>query len=92
MTRGIQLHVPRLSLSNTTSTPDNLAVQRSRNAVHGWAQKAGLQPDSGAVPNQRALNWCVIRITEQPFWLYAAVDTDTRHSAISVLSPWTEPQ
>ncbi|SDK11179.1 Transposase (or an inactivated derivative) [Halovenus aranensis] len=77
MKLGIQMHVAGLSLSNTISALDNLGVQRSRKAVHDWVQKADLQPDGGAAPNQVALDESVIRINDQQYWLYAAVDPET---------------
>jgi putative transposase len=77
MKLGIQMHVAGLSLSNTISVLDNLGVQRSRKAVHDWVQKADLQPDGDAAPNQVALDESVIRINDQQYWLYAAVDPET---------------
>ena len=40
-------------------------------------QKADLQPADDASPDHVALDETVIRINEQQFWLYAAVDPDT---------------
>ncbi len=77
MKLGIQMHVAGLSLSNTVSILDELGVQRSRKAVHDWVQKADLQPDGGQSPNQVALDESVIRINDQQYWLYAAVDPET---------------
>ncbi|WP_246988309.1 IS6 family transposase [Halorientalis marina] len=74
---GIQMHVAGLSLSNTISVLDNLGVQRSGKAVHDWVQKADLQPDSGTSTNHVALDETVIRINDQQYWLYAAVDPNT---------------
>jgi transposase-like protein len=77
MKLGIQMHVARLSLSNTVLILDELGVERSRKAIHDWVQKADLQPDTGASPNQVALDESVIRINDQQYWLYAAVDPET---------------
>jgi len=74
MALGIQSHVAGLSLSNTVELLDALDVQRSRKAVHGWVQKADLQPDLGKSPNQVVLDETVIRINDQQFWLYAAAE------------------
>jgi transposase-like protein len=52
----------------------DLGGQRSRKVIHNWVQQANLQPDSGKSPNQIVLDETVIRINEQQFWLYAAVD------------------
>jgi len=40
-------------------------------------QKADLQPDGGESPNQGALGESVIRVNDQQYWLYAAVDPET---------------
>jgi putative transposase len=77
MKLGIQMHLAGLSLSNTISILDGSGVQRSRKAVHDWVQKADLQPDGGAAPNHVALDESVIRINDQQYWLYAAVDPET---------------
>jgi transposase-like protein len=90
MRLGIQMHVAGLSLSNTISVLDELGVQHSRKAVHDWVQKAELQPDGGANPNHVALDETVIRINNQQYWLYAAVDPDTnRFLHIRLFSTFT---
>ena len=77
MALGIQSHVAGLSLSNTVELLDALGVDRSRKAIHDWVHKADLQPESGHSPNQVALDETVIRLNDQQFWLYAAVDPQT---------------
>ncbi|QHS16170.1 IS6 family transposase [haloarchaeon 3A1-DGR] len=79
MKLGIQLHVAGLSLSNTISIFDMLGVERSRKAVHDWVQKADLQLEGGANPEHVAVDESVIRINDQQYWLYAAVDPATNH-------------
>ena len=74
---GIQLHLAGLSLSNTKQHLDRLGVERSRTAIHNWVQKAELQPDSDAAPNQIAVAETVIRVNDERHWLYAAVDPET---------------
>ena len=74
---GIQLHLAGLSPSNTKQYLEKLGVERSRTAIHDWVQKADLQPDSNANPNQIAVDETVIRVNGQRHWLYAAVDPDT---------------
>ncbi|WP_311174016.1 IS6 family transposase [Halobellus ordinarius] len=74
---GIQLQLAGLSLSNTVSLLEELGVERSRKAIHDWVQKAELQPTEGRNPNHVAVDETVIRINDQQFWLYAAVDPDT---------------
>ncbi|MFC7216057.1 IS6 family transposase [Saliphagus sp. GCM10025334] len=77
MKLGIRLHLAGLSLSNTISELEKFGVERSQKAVHGWVQKAELQPASNASPGQVALDETVIRINGHQFWLYAAVDPET---------------
>lgn len=77
MELGIQIHLGGMSLSDTVSMLDRYGVDRSRTAVHNWVTKADLQPDPGQSPNQVALDETVIRVNDQQYWLYAAIDTDT---------------
>ncbi|WP_136591665.1 IS6 family transposase [Salinigranum halophilum] len=77
MKLGIRLHLAGLSLSNTVRELERFGVQRSRKAVHDWVQKANLQPVDGASPNHVALDETVIRVNDEQYWLYAAVDPDT---------------
>ena len=77
MKLGIRLHLAGLSLSNTVRELEWFGVKRSRKAVHDWVQKADLQPADGASPNHVALDETVIRINDEQYWLYAAVDPDT---------------
>ena len=74
---SIRLHLAGLSLSNTIRELEKFGVERSRKAVHDWVQKADLQPADDGNPDHIALDETVIRINEQQFWLYAAVDPDT---------------
>jgi hypothetical protein len=89
MRLGIQMHVADILLSNTIFVLDELGVQRSRKAVHDWVQKADLQPDSGASPNHVALDETVIRINNQQYWLYAAIDPNTGFCSGSERFPLT---
>jgi transposase-like protein len=77
MKLGIQIHLGGLSLSDTVSILERYGVDRSRKAVHDWVQKADLQPTAGRSPNQIALDETVIRVNDQQYWLYAAIDTET---------------
>ncbi len=77
MELGIRLHLAGLSLSNTVKERETFGVQRSRKAVHDWVQKADLQPVSGTSPNKVAVDETVIRINDQQYWLYAAVNPET---------------
>ncbi|WP_247004482.1 IS6 family transposase [Halosolutus gelatinilyticus] len=77
MKLGIQFHLAGLSLSNTVSFLADLGVERSRNAVHDWVRKAGLQPTEGRSQNHVVLDETVIRINSQQYWLYAACNPET---------------
>ena len=77
MKLGIQLHLAGLSLSDTSSLLAGLGVDRCRSTVHNWVQKADLQPTEGRNPNHVAVDETVIRVNDQRYWLYAAVDPDT---------------
>ena len=77
MQLGIQIHLGGVSLSDTVSILETYGVDRSRKAVYDWVHKADLQPDPGQSPNQVALDETVIRVNDEQYWLYAAIDTDT---------------
>ena len=79
MKLGIQLHLAGLSLSDTVSVLAGLGVDRCRSTVHNWIQKADLQPTKGRNPNYVAVDETVIRVNDQRYWLFAAVDPDTNH-------------
>jgi putative transposase len=75
--KGIRYHLAELSLSNTVVLLDDLGVDRSRVAVHTWVQKADLEPAGGDQPDRVAVDQKAIRVTDQQYWLYAAVDPAT---------------
>ena len=77
MKLGIQLHLAGLSLSDTVSVLEGLGVDRCRTTVHNWIQKADLQPTEGHDPDYVAVDETVIRVNDQRYWLFAAVDPDT---------------
>jgi len=85
--KGIRYHLAGLSLSNTVVLLDDLGVDRSRVAVHNWVQKADLQPAGGEDPDRIAVDQKAIRINDQQYWLYAAVDPDTNRILHSRLFP-----
>jgi putative transposase len=90
MELGIRLHLAGLSLSNTVKELEKFGVQRSRKAVHDRVQKADLQPASGTSPNQVAVDETVIRINDQQYWLYAAVNPETNeHLHVRLFSTTT---
>ena len=85
--KGIRHHLAGLSLSNTVTLLEGLGVKRSRTAVHNWVQKADLQPAGGASPDRVAVDQKAIRINDQQYWLYAAVDPETNRILHSRLFP-----
>ena len=87
MKLGIQLHLAGLSLSDTTSVLAGLGVDRCRTTVHNWIQKADLQPAGGHRPDHVAVDETVIQVTDQRFWLYAAVDPATNRLLHVALYP-----
>ena len=85
--KSIRYHLAGLSLSNTVVLLDDLGVDRSRVAVHNWVQKADLQPAGGQDPDRVAVDQKAIRINDQQYWLYAAVDPETNRILHSRLFP-----
>ena len=75
--KGIRYHLAGLSLSNTVIFLEDLGVSRSRTAIHNWVQKADVQPASGESPDRVAVDQKAIRINDDQYWLYAAVDPAT---------------
>jgi transposase-like protein len=51
-------------------------VDRVRSTVHNWVHKADLQPESSRSPNHVAVDETVIRLDDEQYWLYAAVDPE----------------
>ncbi len=87
MKLSIQLHLAGLSLSNTVSILEMFGVKRARSTVHNWVHKADLQPDSGRNPDHVAVDETVIRLNDEQYWLYAAVDPDTNELLHTKLEP-----
>ena len=87
MKLSIQLHLAGLSLSNTVSFLEVFGVDRVRSTVHNWVHKADLQPESGRNPNHVAVDETVIRLDDEQYWLYAAVDPDSNDLLHTKLEP-----
>ncbi|MDZ7745447.1 MAG: IS6 family transposase [Halobacteriales archaeon] len=87
MKLSIQLHLAGLSLSNTVSILEIFGVERARSTVHNWVHKADLQPDDGRNPDHVAVDETVIRLNDEQYWLYAAVDPDTNELLHTKLEP-----
>ena len=89
MKLGIQLHLTGLSLSNTVSILEIFGVKRARSTVHNWVHKADLQPRDGQSPDHVAVDETVIRLNDEQYWLYAAVDPATNELLHTQLEPTT---
>ena len=85
--KGIRYYLAGLSLSNTVILLDELGIDRSRTAVHNWVQKVDLQPAGGESPDQVAVDQKSIRVNDEEYWLYAAVDPETNRILHSRLFP-----
>jgi Transposase and inactivated derivatives len=84
---GIQLHLRGLSLSNTVSILDKFGVNRARSTVRNWVHKTDLQPKEGRNPDHVAVDETVIRLNDEQYWLYAAVDPATNDLLHTKLEP-----
>lgn len=75
--KAIRHHLAGLSLSNTVILLDDFGIKRSRTAIHNWVQKAELELESGLSPDHVAVDQTAIRVNDEQYWLYAAVDPET---------------
>ena len=89
MKLSIQLHLARLSFSNTVSNLEIFGVERARSTVHNWVHKADLRPKDGQTPDHVAVDETVIRLNDEQYWLYAAVDPETNELLHTKLEPTT---
>ncbi|MCU4744830.1 IS6 family transposase [Natronoglomus mannanivorans] len=87
MKLSIQLHLAGLSLSNTVRILEIFGVERARSTVHNWVHKADLQPESGCSPDHVAVDETVIRLNDEQYWLYAAVDPESNNLLHTTLEP-----
>ena len=55
-------------------------------AVHNWVQKADLQPADGENLDRVAVDQKAIRINDEQYWLYAAVDPDEQNPSLTAVS------
>ena len=74
---SIQSHLAGLSLSNTVSVLELLGLERVKSTVDSWADKPDRQPDGGRSPSRVAVDESVIRLKNEQYRLYAAVNPDT---------------
>ena len=77
MRLSIHLHLGGLLLSDTVNVLERFGVDRARSTVHNWMQKAELQPADGKSPDHVAVDETVIQLTDERYWLFAAVDPET---------------
>jgi len=89
MKLSIQLHLAGLSLSNTVPILEIFGVQRARSTVHNWVHEADLQPTDGHDPTHVAVDETVIRLDDEQYWLYAAVDPETNELLYTQLETTT---
>jgi len=86
MELGIRLHLANLPLLDTISILDK-CVERCRATVHNRVQKAELQPRDGVAPAHVAVDETVVQLSDEQFWLYAAVDPETNRLLHVKLAP-----
>ena len=89
MKLSIQLHLTGLSLPNTVSILEVFGVKRARSTVHNWVYKSDLQPEPGRRPDHVAVDKTVIRLNDEQYWLYAAIDPETNELVYTKLKPTT---
>jgi transposase-like protein len=89
MTLGIQLHLANLSLLNIVFILEIFGINRAPSTVQNWVHKAELQPRSGQNPDHVAVDETVIRLNDEQYWLYAAVDPETNELLYTALEPTT---
>ena len=87
MKLSIQPPLAELSLSNTVSILDIFGVERARSTVHNWVHKDDLQPEAGRCPDHVAVDETVIRLNDEQYCLYAAVDPDPNDLLHTKLEP-----
>jgi transposase-like protein len=87
MKLSVQMHLAGLSLSNIVSVLGVFGVDWARLTGHNWIRKAELQPESGRSPDHVAVNETVIRLNDEHYWLYAAVDPDSNELLYTELEP-----
>ncbi|WP_408960699.1 IS6 family transposase [Natrinema sp. 74] len=87
MKLSIQLHLAGVSLSNTVRFLEIFDVERAQSTVHSWVHKADLQPDSCRSPDHVAVDETVIRLNDDQYWLYAAVDPESNKSPHTKIDP-----
>ena len=78
MALGSRLYFGNPSLSNTVRIPESFDIERSRKAVYDWVYKCDLQPSVDEKTNHAGPDETVIQLNEHHYWLYTAVDPETK--------------
>ena len=66
---------------------DISGVTRARSTIYNWVHKADLQPETGKTPDHVGVDETVIRLDDERYWLYAAVDADSNELLRTKLEP-----
>jgi putative transposase len=77
---AVRLHATGISLRETAAVLESIGVSRSHQAVFQWVRRIGEEaPDPPtAKPSRVAVDETAIRIGREQFWLYAAIDVDSK--------------
>ena len=77
---AVRLHSTGISLRETAAALESIGVCRSHQAVFQWTHRVGENsPDPPtAAPSRVAVDEAAIRIGCEQFWLYAALDIDSK--------------
>ena len=67
-----------MSLRDASQHLETLGVDRSHVAIHDWVHKADLQPISTVIEDQIAVDEKMIRVNGDEYWLYGAIDPETK--------------
>jgi len=89
MKLSIQLYLTGIYLSDTVSVIEIFGVKRARLTVHNWVHETYLQPEGGHLPDHVAVDETVIRLNDEQYLLYAAVDPETSKLLHTKLRPTT---
>lgn len=80
---AVRLDVTDVSLRETAAALERIGIKRSHQAIYQWTHRVGEgAPDPStfmrAKPSRVAVDETVIQIGREQFWLYAAIDVDSK--------------
>ncbi|HET7325154.1 MAG TPA: IS6 family transposase [Halococcus sp.] len=77
---AVRLHSTGVSLRETAAALESIGVKRSHQAIFQWVHRVGEEaPDPPtAKPSRVAVDETAIKIGREQFWLYAALDVDSK--------------